>query len=105
MPSKVDDKRIPRVPGIDRRMKLSEREKAEIRANVEGLSQRGLAAKYNVSRRTIQFVQSPEKLAANVERRKERGGHRAYYDKEAHREATRRHRDHKKHLDEKGILL
>ena len=45
----------------DRRRKLTKEDKEEIYANPLGLSQRVLAAKYGVSRRTIQFVLDPRK--------------------------------------------
>jgi len=43
----------------------------------------------------VQFIQSPEKHAENLMRRKERGGWKQYYQKEKHREAKQDHRSYK----------
>ena len=85
---------------LDRRRKLTPEQRAEIRLlHVEGkTSQRSLASMYGVSRRTIQFIVSPEKLAQNKERRLERGGWRQYYDKTTHAEAVKEHRQYKKEV-------
>ena len=96
-------KKIPREPGKDRRVKLSETH-SQIRELALTMSQRELAARFQVSKRTIQFVLNPERQEANYERRKERGGSAQYYDKETHADAMRRHRRHKKGLSDKGEL-
>lgn len=101
MPKRVDDTRVPRAPGLDRRMKLTDAQRAEIRENADGLSQRGLATKYGVSRRRIVFILFPERLEQNRQLRKARG---SSYDPEKHRENVRRHRAYKKKLLEKGIF-
>jgi transposase len=95
MPYKSENKRIP--PDKDKRRKLSEEDKESIR-KMEGYSQRELARMFGVSRRTIQFVLDPKKRESNVERRKERGGWRLYYDKDKHAEYTRRHRRYKNEI-------
>lgn len=82
----------------DRRRKLSAEDKAEIRINTDGLSQRALAREYDVSRRTIQFILDPGKLAANKEARKIRGGWKQYYDKEKHTLSMKEHRNYKQKL-------
>ena len=97
-------KKIPREPGKDRRVKLSETQKDQIRELALTLSQRELAARFQVSKRTIQFVLNPERREANYERRKERGGSAQYYDKETHADAMRRHRRHEKKLSDKDEL-
>ena len=79
----------------DRRVKLTNEQRREIQDNVEGLSQRKLAAKYGVSRRLISFILDPAKAESNKQRRKERGGWRQYYIKEEHTEAIRNHRRYK----------
>jgi DNA-binding XRE family transcriptional regulator len=76
----------------DRRRKLTKEEKEEIYANPLGLSQRVLAAKYGVSRRTIQFILDPNKLKENLKRRKERGGSKQYYNREEWAETMKEHR-------------
>jgi hypothetical protein len=75
-----------------------------LRANPNGLSSRKLAALFEVSRRTIQFICDPDKLAANKERREERGGWAQYYDKEANTSAIREHRRYKKSVMDKIVL-
>lgn len=82
----------------DRRVKLTEKDKQEILRNPEGLSQRKLALMYGVSRRTIQFILDPAKLERNKQARKERGGWKQYYDKEAHRVSIAEHRSYKQSL-------
>lgn len=82
----------------DRRRKLTEEQKKDIRENKAGLSQRKLAALYGVSRRTIQFILDPEKLERNKQARKERGGSKQYYDREKHNAYMRGHRKHKQDL-------
>jgi len=81
-------------PHQDRRRKLTDEDKEEIR-NMKGLSQRKLAKMFGVSRRTIQFILDPAKLIANIERRKERGGWKQYYDKEKNTASIREHRRYK----------
>jgi hypothetical protein len=91
---------------FDRRVKLTEDDKKLIiwLSEEEKLSQRKLAAQFNVSRRLIQFVLDPEKLAKNNEKRAERGGSKQYYDKEKHREYMKDHRHHKQDLKLKGLI-
>jgi hypothetical protein len=62
----------------------------------EGYSNNKLAAKFSVSKRTIQFILDPEKLVENKKRRAERGGSKIYYVKEEHVDSMKRHR-HKKY--------
>lgn len=51
-------------PKFDKRVKLTDEQRESIRNEyaLGGISQRGLEKKYDVSRRLIQFVLSPEKL-------------------------------------------
>ena len=105
MPHRHEKKRATLSHEDDRRRKLTDAERAEIARNEGGLSQRALAARYGVSRRLITFLLDPSKQAENLRRRAERGGSAVYYDHEAHREAMRRHRHHKKTLDEAGRLI
>ena len=88
----------------DRRVKLTPEDKKEIHANALELSQRVLADKYGVSRRTIQFILDPEKLKENLKRRKERGGSKQYYNKEEWAETMKEHRQHKHNLHKKGLI-
>ena len=82
----------------DRRRKLTDADKEEIKSNPLGLSQRKLALMYGVSRRTIQFTLDPQKLEENKKRRAERGGSKKYYDKDAHKESMKEHRKYKHEL-------
>lgn len=88
----------------DRRVKLTELQKSEIRENVGGLSQRKLAALYGVSRRLIVFVQYPERLKENVLNRQKNGGSKQYYVKEKHTLAIREHRKYKQALYVDNII-
>ena len=91
---------------FDRRAKLTDDDKELIRKikAEENLSQRELAKKFNVSRRLIQCILDPEKLAENKRLRKERGGSKQYYDKEKHREYMKDHRHYKQTLYIKGQI-
>lgn len=95
MPYKFETDKIPLPRAKDRRVKLSNEQREAIRANPANLSQRQIATMYGVSRRTVQFIQSPEKHGENLMRRQERGGWKQYYDKEKHREAMQDHRRYK----------
>lgn len=90
----------------DKRVKLTLCQKEEIFElySTGNFSQRALAREYNVSRRLIQFIISPEKLEENIQRRQERGGSKQYYNKEANTIAQRTHRQHKQQLYLKGEL-
>jgi DNA-binding XRE family transcriptional regulator len=90
----------------DRRIKLTSDEKELIvwLREEEKLSQRVLAAQFNVSRRTIQFILSPEKLIENKKRREERGGSKKYYDKGLQKEYMKDHRRYKQNLYVKGEI-
>ena len=103
MPATVDKARINNEK-LDKRVKLTQTQKEEIKKNEHGLSQRRLAAMYGVSRRTIQFILSPDKLKENKERRQERGGSKVYYDKDKHRESMKKHRKYKKELLDEGLI-
>lgn len=61
----------------------------------KGLSYMQLARMFKVSKRTIQFIISPDKHIENLKRRKERGGSKQYYVKEKHTAAIREHRQYK----------
>lgn len=88
----------------DKRAKLTQAQKAEIKLLYGKVSQRKLATKYNVSRRLIQFVGNPEMHKANLERRKERGGSKQYYDTNYNTEAQKRHRRRKQQLFIQGKI-
>lgn len=82
MPYKTDTQKLD-SPFLKRTVKLLPCQKEMILYWTKlGHSQRRLAAMFHVSRRTITFIQDPDKLKENIKRRHERGGHKQYYDKE-----------------------
>jgi len=66
-----------------------------------GSSQRELARRFKVSKRTIQFILDPSKLEENLKRRAERGGSSIYYDRGVHNEAIKSLRKYKQKLFKK----
>lgn len=95
----VDMLRVPKDQ--DRRRKLSDSQKEMIKQlEASGQTKYAIAKAFGVSRRTIQFICDPLKLAENLAKRKERGGCKQYYDKAKHREYIRRHREHKRQIFE-----
>lgn len=96
--------KIPALPGIDRRVKLTPQQRQEIRENVGGMGVVALAREYGVSNRTIQFILRPEDRVRNLALRQARGGSMRYYDREKNNAATREHRQYKKQLFEEGKL-
>jgi len=99
MPRKSDKIAI-NNPTLDKRVKLLPQDKETIKQEYEtGLySINGLAKKWNVSKRTIQFILFPERLEKVKEQYKERRKDGRYYDKEKHTEHVRIHRNHKNAL-------
>lgn len=93
---------IPAIPGLDRRVKLTSEQRAEIQFLSSTLSVRALARRFSVSRRTVQFILFPDRLEAN---KVKRGGSRKYYDSDYHREAIKSHRHHKQKLSALGLLI
>jgi len=81
---------------FDRRRKLTEEQKAEIIKD-KTTSINSLAKRYNVSRRTIQFLRYPDRRVSNLLKCQEKGGSKIYYDREKHtiqmRELRRRKRE------------
>lgn len=83
---------------FDKRIKLSESDKEEIKRLSSEYSQRYLAKIFGVSRRTIVFTIYPERLVENKKRRIERGGSKQYYDREKQRDYIKTHRRYKQEL-------
>jgi len=102
MPYKCTKLHIPRDK--DRRIKLTDDERVEIKELYGKVSQRKLAKRFEVSRRLIQFIGDPSKKARDIELRKLRGGSRVYYDREKHNLAMKDHRRYKQKLYLKGDL-
>lgn len=106
MPRKSDSLAI-NNPKYDKRVKLSEKEREEIREEYEqgGISYNKLAQKYGVSKILVQFIVNPEKAKIAKEQYSERRKDGRYYDKDKHSESTKKHRDYKKKLFEQGKLI
>lgn len=105
MPYKSEKIRLSREQ--DRRVKLSEAQREEIRQkfNSGGYSQRALAREYGVSRRLISFILFPEKAAIAKEQLKERKADGRYKpSKEQWAATVREHRRYKQELYKAGKL-
>lgn len=91
---------------LDRRVKLSSDDKALIVDEYKTglISINGLARKYNVSKRTIQFTLFPERAERARQQYKERRKDGRYYDREKHTQAMKTHREYKKKLNDEGLL-
>lgn len=99
MPSKLDKEKLP--INLNQRIKLRPEQKEKIREiyKIGNFSQRELAKKFNVSRRTITFAIYPERYELAKERRRKawaEGKYREYYNKEKHRKAIQSIRLRKK---------
>lgn len=107
MPYKFEYKHLKMKKEDDKRIKLTDDDKEEIRKLYsKGMfSQRKLAEIFNVSRRTIQFVLNPEKLKESYKQRAERGKDGRYYNKEKQKEYMQRYRHQKKKLCDEGKLV
>jgi transposase len=92
----ITDKTAISCPFLDKRVKLlpCQKEMVSHYRNL-GWSQRKLAAHFNVSRRLITFVIDDTKKERDLQRRAERGGSMAYYDKAKNTSGMRKHRRHK----------
>lgn len=88
MPYKFESEKkiIGNNPTLDKRYKLTDEDKENIKKDYEtgSISINGLARKYNVSKRTIQFTLFPERKKRNQELAKERRKDGRYYDKVCH---------------------
>lgn len=105
MPSKLDKVPI-NNPKLDKRVKLTDEDKDNIVKEYEsgGISITSLGKKYGVSKRLIQFTLFPERKEKAKERYSENRKDGRYYDKDKHKEYMKKHREHKKELDNKGLL-
>jgi hypothetical protein len=92
---------------LDRRVKLTEIDKKDIKARHKaGEPIHAIARAYKgvCSRRMIQFVIFPERLKALQEKYIEEKHHLKYYDKDKSRETMREHRAYKQALYLSGSL-
>ena len=96
MPHKFTTLKLKIPRSKDRRVKLTLTERDEIKKFYGRISQRKLAKMYNVSRRLIQFIGSPDKKVRDLQLRKERGN--TYYNKEKNTKSIREHRKYKQGL-------
>ena len=106
MPYKSEKIRIAGTK-YDRRRKLTDEQKKYIRwlSEEEKLSQRKLAAMFDVSRRLITFILDPEKYRRNKERiKKLKSDGRYKYTKEEWAEVMREHRRYKESLHKNGDI-
>lgn len=103
MPYKSDRIAI-KNPKLDKRVKLTPKQKEKVIALYPALSQRELARRFGVSRRTIQFILDPNKLKQNLKRREERGGWEQYYTKEKQSLYMKNHRRRKHELFKEGLI-
>lgn len=93
-------------PKLDKRVKLTDENKKNIIEEYQTgtISIRALARKYGVDRRLIDFTIFPEKKEKARQQYKERRKDGRYYDKDKHKEYIKKHRHHKKELNEQGLL-
>jgi len=100
MPYKFECDKTSLPKGKDRRFKLTDAQREEIREKYAtgDYSTYNLADSYNVSRRTIQFILDPKKLEENRKRLKERGGSKIYYNTKKNTSSMKEHRNYKKEV-------
>ena len=98
MPAKVDPLRVPRIKGIDKRIKLTNTQIEWVKENPEGWGSLKIANHLGVSKKLIQMIRDPEKAARSKQLFAERRKDGRYYNKEAHRKQTQQHREHKRSL-------
>lgn len=93
-------------PKLDKRVKLTDQDRKNIKKEYATgeISINGLARKYNVSKRLIQFTLFPERKEKAKKQFAERQKDGRYYDRGVHREYTKKHRDYKKELYQKGLI-
>ena len=105
MPRKTDTVPI-NNPSLDRRVKLTADDKLAIKKEYEqgNISINGLARKWDVSKRSIQFILFPERAERAKKLYAERRKDGRYYDKEKHTVSVKKHRAYKKELGENGQL-
>jgi len=107
MPEKVDKLKVSELGIEDKRRKISEALKEEIKDRyAAGQSQRKISRDTGVSRRMVKFILFPEEYEKHLEDRRKRKVWKKYYDKDKHREAIKDLRQRKKEAlknDNRGI--
>lgn len=93
-------------PKLDKRVKLTDKDREKIKEEYESgsISITSLAKKYKVSKRLVQFILFPERQELAKKNFSERQKDGRYYDRGKHAQYMKNHRDHKKDLNDKGIL-
>jgi hypothetical protein len=104
MPYKFDTEKKIVGEKHDKRRKLTDEQRTEIKNLYGIISQRKLALKFGVSRRLIIFIGCPEKYIKNLKDRADRGGTSQYYHPDTQKVYMQKHRQHKKQLNQKGLL-
>lgn len=91
---------------LDRRVKLTLEDKERIVEEYKSglISINGLARKYGVSKRLIQFTLFPDRKEKAKKGFSERQKEGRYYDKDKHNKYVRKHREYKKSLYNNGLL-
>lgn len=93
---------------LDRRIKLNEIQRIEIRKlyNTGKYSYRSLAKEYNVTKNTIRDAIYPEKAIEEKQKRLARAKEKNYYyDREKNNAYMKKHRAYKKQLHDDNLLL
>ena len=90
----------------DKRIRLTDEQKEQIKQeyNSSLISQRALANKYKVDRKTIYNILHHDKYLQQLERNKEEKHSAKYYNKEKHKEYIKKHRRYKQNLYVNGII-
>lgn len=91
---------------LDRRVKLTLENRAEIKLLYAsgGYSQRQLARMFDVSRRLITYYIDDKRLEHHKKLAQIRRLDKRYYDKDKHREYTKKHRRYKQELKMEGKI-
>lgn len=105
MPLKVDKLAI-RDANYDRRVKLTEEQRKEIKELYQtgNYSMTALGKLYNVTRHTIANVVNEARYQKRLESNRERFRGGTYYNKEQHRKSVANYRNYKKKLLAQGII-
>lgn len=103
---RISDKVAINNEKLDRRVKLTADDKELVKwlREDEQISYQKLANRFGVSKRLIIFICKPESKIKDLENRAKRGGSKAYYNTENHRQSMKEHRDYKKELFSKGLI-
>lgn len=84
----------------DKRIRLTDEQKQKIKEEYATslISQRALAKKYNVDRKTIYNILHPDKYQEQLKANQENKHSQKYYNKEKHKEYIKNHRRYKQTL-------